>query len=268
MISFKAYLLERNYAVSTGKKEWGYAASGGLPLSPSMLQAYEKDVTAFHVTDIAGLPNVEKYQGKRKDLATFSRGSEGLAKGIYTVGELLLTLKGKSSFSATVDASTHLDRTGIRWLLPTWKAKKLESLFTAKMLVKVTAVYKDQIPESGVTYFEPIWQRITKMVTAMDGKDKNLFFKYYLDEAKKLITKELLEELIEEIEALNLQKGPFDNDEILLHNYKIIDTKVIMSNRPENVEKLKANAKAAKLDISKYKTISQDDLAKISPIKI
>ena len=263
MLKFKDYINEAKYPVPTAYKEWILASGGYLPISPSILQDFEKDITTYHITDIDGMSNVIKHQNGRKDLATFSRGSGSLSKGIHTKGEVLFTLKGKTSFASDVDASTILDRNGIRWLSNFWKAKVRNELFTDKMLKAIDSHYTIP-PNKDPKYLSPIWQRVNSMVAGMSGKEKSEFVKFYIDETKKLLTPSTMKAIMAEIEEQNIEKGVNANhNEILLHNYKVIDTKIIQSSDPAKFEKLKINAEKAGINISKYKTISQDELSKL-----
>lgn len=264
MISFTQYLEEKNYPVPSAYKEWILASGGYLPISPSILQKFEKDITVYHITDINGMSNVIKHQNGRKDLATFSRGSGSLSKGIHTKGEVLFTLKGKTSFASDVDASTILDRNGIRWLSNFWKADIRNDAFTNKMLKAIESRYTIP-PNANPRFLDPIWQRVNKMVTAMSGKEKSEFVKFYIDETKKLLTDSTMKAIMDEIEKLNVEQGlDANHNEILLHNYKVIDIKIIKSSDPSKYETLKKNAESAGINISKYKTIDQQDLAKLS----
>jgi hypothetical protein len=264
MISFTQYLEEKNYPVPTAYKEWVLASDGYLPISPSILQKFEKDITVYHITDIKGMQNVIKHQHGRKDLATFTRSSGSLSKGIYTKGEVLFTLEGKTSFASEVDASTFLDRNGIRWLSNFWDADIRNDLFTNKMLKAIESKY-DVPLNKNPKFLAPIWHRISRMVSDMSGKEKSEFVKFYIDETKKLLTDSTMKAIMDEIEKLNVEQGlDANHNEILLHNYKVIDIKIIKSSDPSKYETLKKNAERAGINISKYKTIDQHDLAKLS----
>jgi hypothetical protein len=263
MKTYQEFITEiKTYAVPAGTKEWKLATAGYVPLTPAILQHSEIDIITYHTTDISRVKDVEKYQGKRKDLATFRVGSESLSRGIYTRGEILLTLKGKTSFAAAVDASTILDRSGIRWLSAFWKSKKLLTLFTAKMLDKILEHYGDEIPKGDPKYGINYWNQIREMVSGMDGRGKAAFMKFYMEESKKLITPELLSVLISEIEELNREKSykQYDHDEVLLHNYIIIDKRIIISKDQDKNKLVLDKAKAENIDITSYGTINQEDL--------
>ena len=112
MITFLEYVNIRNH-----NKEWQFAADGFIPLSPSILKEFERDVKGvYHITDIKGLQKLAKLQGKRVDISTFSKGSKGLGVGLLTSAEVLVTLDGKSSIDFSGDVASKVDRNGIRWL--------------------------------------------------------------------------------------------------------------------------------------------------------
>ncbi len=103
----------------TQNKEWAFAAAGYLPLSPSILQEFEKNIKdVYHVTDIKSYPKLKTIQNRRIDIAGFTKASMGVVKGLLTDGELLVTLKGQTSVIFEGDVNTELDRNGIRWIKP------------------------------------------------------------------------------------------------------------------------------------------------------
>ena len=112
MITFLEFVNIRSH-----NKEWQFAADGFIPLSPSILKEFERDVKGvYHITDIKGLQKLARLQGKRVDIATFSKGSVGLGFGLLRSAEVLVTLDGKSSVDFASDVATKVDRNGIRWL--------------------------------------------------------------------------------------------------------------------------------------------------------
>ena len=120
LLTFLEYVNVRKH-----NKEWQFMADGYLPLSPSILKEFEVDVkNVYHVTTIKGLQKLAKLQGKRVDVAGFTRGSKGLSKGLLNDGEILTTLDGKSSVEFENDVNTRTDRNGIRWLSPNGNVSK------------------------------------------------------------------------------------------------------------------------------------------------
>ena len=109
MITFLEYVNIRRH-----NKEWQFAADGYIPLSPSILKEFERDVKGvYHVTDIEGLQKLAKLEGKRVDIATFSKGSKGLSGGLLRTAEVLVTLDGKSSIDFAGDVASKVDRNGV-----------------------------------------------------------------------------------------------------------------------------------------------------------
>ena len=87
----------------TRNKEWAFAAAGYLPLSPSILQEFEKNIKdVYHVTDIKSYPKLKQIQGRRVDIAAFTKASFGVVKGLLTDGELLVTLNARLPLSLKV----------------------------------------------------------------------------------------------------------------------------------------------------------------------
>ena len=190
MITFLEFVNVRSH-----NKEWQFAADGYIPLSPSILKEFERDVKGvYHVTDIEGLQKLAKIQGKRVDIATFSKGSKALSRGLLRSAEILVTLDGKSSIDFANDVATRVDRNGIRWLSShgsiTKNVNDIVFAFGQKVLKKVVRNF--DIPEAvpgSSTRTVPLHIRVGNWIHDKDGKTKRNFLKYYHTEAKKLINK-------------------------------------------------------------------------------
>ena len=73
MKPFKEFIAEkRKYALKNHTSEWFLASNGGIPLQPAVLQDLERDIKAYHVTDIKRLLRLKKLEGKRKDISAFT----------------------------------------------------------------------------------------------------------------------------------------------------------------------------------------------------
>jgi len=213
IMKFKDFLDEK-YVADGRRKEWELMMSGFMPLSPSILKDSEIFIPeAYHVTSIKYVSNVVKLQGKMVDLPTFTKGSEGISRGAFEKAEVLFKLSGYSSFSALKDFNSDLDRNGHRWLNP-WNNKVVDKKFSKK-------IYKEIIKEYNL---DDIYD-IPSLVNGMDNKEKYKFVKFYYDKSKKIITKSLIIEIQESISKNHT--GSFDNNEILLHNFKVLELLVI-----------------------------------------
>ena len=215
MITFLEYVNIRSH-----NKEWQFAADGYIPLSPSILKEFERDVKGvYHVTDIKGLQKLAKLEGKRVDIATFSKGSKALSRGLLRSAEILVTLDGKSSIDFANDIATRVDRNGIRWLSSHGSAQvKVNDIafaFGREILKKVVRNFKisEEVPGSG-TRTVPLHIRVGNWIHDKDGKTKREFIKYYHTEAKKLINKQLIDKINK---ATGTDYIQFKHDEILLH---------------------------------------------------
>jgi hypothetical protein len=91
-----------------------------------------------------------------------------------------------------------------------------------------------------------------------DGKTKRKFIKYYHTEAKKLINKKLIDKISKATEPDYTQ---FKHDEILLHNFKIVNSKLIRSSDPDKAEKMWKNAEEA--GMTKFDVIDQEEIANL-----
>ena len=264
MITFLEYVNIRR-----SNKEWQFAADGFIPLSPSILKEFERDVKGvYHITDIKGLQKLARLQGKRVDIATFSKGSKGLSSGLLRTAEVLVTLDGKSSIDFAGDVSSKVDRNGIRWLSSHGRiSQEVNDIVFAlgrKILKKVVSNFK--IPEAS----DPVYNRTVPLhigvgnwIHDKDGKTKRKFIKYYHTEAKKLINKKLINKINDTFSWYVSDKYelPFGHDEILLHNFKIVNSKLIRSSDPDKAEKMWINAEKA--GMTKFDIIDQYEVAKL-----
>jgi len=265
MITFLEYINVKKY-----NKEWQFAADGFIPLSPSILKKFEKDVKGvYHITDIKGLQKLARLQGKRVDIATFSKGSKGLSAGLLRTAEVLVTLDGKSSIDFASDVATKVDRNGIRWLSSHGTISKrvndIAFAFGREILKKVVKDFKvpEEVPGSS-TRTVPLHIRVGNWIHDKDGKTKRKFIKYYHTEAKKLINKKLIDKINTAVSIEGLvgwTRSAFAHDEILLHNFKIINSKLIRSSDPDKAEKMWKNAEEA--GMTKFDVIDQEEIANL-----
>ena len=261
MITFLEFVNIRSH-----NKEWQFAADGFIPLSPSILKEFERDVKGvYHVTDIKGLQKLAKLQGKRVDIATFSKGSLGLSLGLLRTAEVLVTLDGKSSVDFASDVATKVDRNGIRWLSSHGTISKrvndIAFAFGREILKKVVSNFK--IPEASDPVYSrtvPLHIRVGNWIHDKDGKTKRKFIKYYHTEAKKLINKQLIDKINKAVSSVDSLRA-FGHDEILLHNFKIVNSKLIRLIDPDKAEKMWKNAEKA--GMTKFDVIDQSEVAKL-----
>ena len=258
MITFLEYVNIRRH-----NKEWQFAADGYIPLSPSILKEFERDVKGvYHVTDIEGLQKLAKLEGKRVDIATFSKGSKALSRGLLRSAEILVTLDGKSSIDFANDVATRVDRNGIRWLSSHGSAQvKVNDIafaFGREILKKVVRNFDipEEVPGSS-TRTVPLRIRVGNWIHDKDGKTKRNFLKYYHTEAKKLINKQLIDKINKAVSG----KGwisHLGHDEILLHNFKIVSSRIILADNSDKAEKTLKRAKEA--GMGQFKKISAKEI--------
>jgi len=253
MITFLEYVNIRDY-----NKEWQFAADGFIPLSPSILKEFERDVKGvYHITDIKGLQKLARLQGKRVDIATFSKGSKGLSVGLLRSAEVLVTLDGKSSIDFAGDVASKVDRNGIRWLSSHGSiSKKVNDIvyaFGQEILKKVVDNFDIPSKKNFAMSID-----VGNWIHDKDGKTKRKFIKYYHTEAKKLINKQLIDKINK---ATGTDYIQFKHNEILLHNFKIVNSKLIRSSDPDKAEKMWKNAEKA--GMTKFDVIDQSEVAKL-----
>ena len=238
-------LLEK-YAAEGRSKEWELMIRGYMPLTPSILKEFEIFIPeTYHITSVKRVPDIIKLQNKKVDISTFTIGSTGISGGAIENGEVIFTLEGYSSFDASQDINTFLDRNGHRWLDP---YKDKDYIVNNKFSIKI---YSEIVKE----YNLDDRHSISSFVTKMDGKEKAKFIKFYYDASKKIINKKLLEEIKNSI-ARNYKMGGFDNNEILLHNFKIKDLKILGNSEREEYIWHKIQD-IADIDVSGYLDFSE-----------
>ena len=235
----------------TRNKEWAFAAAGYLPLSPSILQAFERDLDrAYHVTDIKSYSKLKSIQGRRVDIATFTQASHGIVKGLLTDGELLVTLKGKTSVMFEGDVNTELDRNGIRWLKPNGNVSQRVNDIVYAFGVDIG---NKVIKHFDISREDPAGKRskvseeiaIHNWIYDKPGGVKRQFLDYYYAEAKKLVNKQLIDQINKALGWRDNQN--ISHDEILLHNFKITDTKLILNEENNKQERMWDRADTAGL---------------------
>ena len=241
---------------STGRvenKEWAFAAAGYLPLSPSILVEFERDINkAYHVTDIKNYPKVKQIQGRRVDIATFTKASHGVVKGLLTDGEVLVTLKGKTSVIFEGDVNTEVDRNGIRWLKSNGnvsnRVNDIVYEFSTEISKRVIKHFDvDMEDHTGRRSKLPDEIAIHNWIWDEPGGVKKQFLEYFYAEAKKLVNKTLIDQINKAL-GWRDQQGIWNNithNEILLHNFKIIDTKLIINEESDREEKMWTRADKA-----------------------
>jgi len=197
-------------------KELDYMSKGFIPLSPSILKEFEIDIDmAWHITSRKNLETLKKLQGKRKQIPTFTTGSDGISYGAQSAAEILVNLSGKSSFRGKYDFFSKLDRNGLRWLDPMgYSDLGAHNKFTVPMNAKIIKYLEDENFGDDLDRFD-----IPDAIKDMAGKEKAKFIKFYLDTAKKMMNKKMLELINTAIESGF--KGTWNNDEVLLHDFTI-----------------------------------------------
>ena len=255
MISFLEFINVRK-----NNKEWQFMGDGYLPLSPAILKDFEVDVkNVYHVTTIKGLQKLARLQGKRVDISGFTRGSTGLSKGLLADGEILVTLDGKSSIEFENDVNTRTDRNGVRWLSPNGNvSSRLNArIFQFGLKIFPKLIKHFDIPSKGTKSM--LKYDVSGWIHDKDGKTKREFIKVYHQEAKKIIDSKYIEILQDDISYNDIAN--FNHNEILIHNFKITNSKLIRSSDPDKAEKMWKKAEDA--GMTKFDVIDASDVEKI-----
>jgi len=254
---------------STGRienKEWAFAAAGYLPLSPWIMQEFEQDISrAYHVTDIKSYPKLKQIQGRRVDIACFTKASSGVVKGLLTDGELLVTLKGKTSVIFQGDVNSELDRNGVRWLKTngnlSQRVNDIVYEFSTEISKRVIKHFDvDMEDHTGRRSKLPDEISIHNWIWDEPGGVKKKFLDYFYAETKKLVNKSFIDRINKAL-GWRDKAGVYSNithDEIFLHNFKIIDTELILNEENDRQEKMWE--RADKAGVSHFEVIDEYDV--------
>jgi len=282
MKPFKEFITEkRKYALKNHTSEWFLASNGGIPLQPAVLQDLERDIKAYHVTDLKGLTRLKKLEGKRKDVSAFTQGSTTISQdGIGTMGGVLTKLEGKTSIVFQKDAFTALDRNGNRWVDRINEeepsvTKKLERIFAKDMLTAVKKGFKKELEQTAKDFPDTkelvdmgvydYWSLVRKMVENMNGASKGKFMGFYMRESKKLLDVSTVMSIVSTLRHV----GGYDEkdvyDEVLIHQFKIIEVHHYESEMGPSLEEVQAAAKSIGFS---GKVVSRSDtyIQKINPM--
>jgi len=268
---FKEFLNE--YVAPNKSKEWNLMIQGALPLKNTVLPSEYESVTAYHVTDSEMFEQLVKLQNKKVQLPTFTKGATWVAQGIYTSGEVLVELEGLSKMTGSTDMMTTLDRNGQRWLTyDGTNSKALWNKFQKLMQQKVLDYFRSLLkpildkdpkflPEKYGRDTQPL---LFSLANAMDGKEKAAFIKWYYDEAKKMITPELLKKINSTMKIAKRGTESSKINEVILEKFQIKKFWYIDS---ENYNKCKREDCLKKYK-SKYEfcgIITDKEIGKITP---
>lgn len=227
--------------ITNGDAEWQFMSKVSLPLTPTLLQSVEKNIDkAYHITDISGFKTLYKLQGKRKSISCFTIGSRGISQGAKTDGVILVKLQGKSSFYSRTDFYSKLDRTGTRWISKYGDVDgKLDSKDSVIYNLFAKVMEKKILKKYPIKNIDELFLYIKEM----DRKEKTIFIKWYYSESKKIINKSFINSVIKKMELYGGHAHTYTNDELLLHNFKILNVYIVFENvkdKSKEYRKIKA----------------------------
>ena len=172
-----------------------------IPISSSMYKRIWPDTlraTVFHTTDVKGVKNIAKLEGKKSQIsAFFAMHSRYMDIGVATQGGVhsVLEMDADVLLSAAGDIMSHIDKVGRRWTsiadlqeTSRWTKfnkveKDLETMFT-KLVNKYLTRGEFQ---DSMTDFQ-LWHMAKRKV---DGKTMRLIIKDYIDGMEKVIKKNI-----------------------------------------------------------------------------
>jgi len=129
--SFKQHLLY----LSESEREWVYMLDLMVPVKPGYFD-FQTIETVYRVAGLQSARNVKKREHKKGIYTGFTKGSTGVASGIFSGVQFLWELEGKIQYDSGYDFYTRLDRNGYRWFRST--------AFKNMMEVKVKEYFKEK----------------------------------------------------------------------------------------------------------------------------
>ena len=250
MIRFKQYLREfamqstSDYVFDVSGQ--GSASSGlKIPISGPMFKRIWPDTireTVFHTTDLRGLENLKRLEGKKKSIsAFFSMMSRYMETGVATSGgeHVVVEMEADVLVSARDDIWSQVDKTGRRWVELSWFANAQWGGTGPKFAV-VERELNDFIRNLVVKHLEPIlgnkartefefdlWADMKRHLKG-DGQKLRLVIKDYFDGVEKVLkkNKEVMGNIIY---GYTKSKRMTDNawDEQIVNNIKVKKVHVI-----------------------------------------
>ena len=212
-MNFKKYLNEYIKHRST-VKEWEMAAYLFMPLSDSVMKKFITFIPeTYHVCSLSKLPLIQRYENKKHQISTFTKGSMLLSYGAETKTECLLVMEGYG-IPFDVDLGTYLDRNGKRWIAHNeinyagWDF--IWEDFSVPMVAELEKFFEKEGLEVNDIH------EIYDVIEEGDGKLKSKFVKFYYDKAK-----EILQRNFKSIQSKFVSTGASTNNEIVLVKYKI-----------------------------------------------
>ena len=256
---FKEYLNE----YINDKKEWEFMLDYYVPLKPYYFDNKKQKV--YRIAGEKSLNNMIKNQNTKTMYSGFTKSSNDLSTGIYSGGDYLYELYANVVFKAEYDFFTNIDRNGYKWFSSGVFKYKIIPLVDKYFENKIE-FYKNKISKS--TDYNVIYTYLNATdITGKDhkktkGKRKQDFIKWYYDTSKKLLTKDLLKEIKQEI--ISNKSITYSNDEVVFNDYKITGIFIPVTKEMSNSEVQQRKEKIK--DFKGYIMVS--DIAKINLPKI
>ena len=212
MIREAIQIVEKRYVdVWDAGNEWEYATGGFIPFTPYIMKEFEVKIdTAYHITGEDGVKGLKKIQGRKNQISVFTKGGDAISSGAKSGADFLVELSGISSFMSSMDIGSDLSKRGYKWIYFPYGVKGYTDVMNKKM----------------AEYLNTGEQNIKAELKHKSKKEQHRFMKWYLDEAKKLISKPLIKKMQKEL--LNRPNDTYwDNNELFLHSINVKNVKII-----------------------------------------
>ena len=233
MKRFKEYLAERGSSLSDllFLPRIGYYDQLMIPISSSMFKRIWPDTlraTVFHTTDAKGVKEIDRLQGKKKQIsAFFSMHGRYMNIGVATQGGVhsVLEMDADVLLSASGDIMSHLDQAGRRYT-------SISDLKETSRFVNFSAVEKDlekmfdPLVEKYLKRGEfqdnaTVWELWRMAKRKVDSKTLSLIIKDYMDGIEKVIKKNIDTFSDAMLSYAKKRTTDYSWDEQVVNNFKV-----------------------------------------------
>jgi len=170
-----------------------------IPISTSMFKRIWPDTiraTVFHTTDLRGLENLKRLEGKKKSIsAFFSMMSRYMETGVATSGgvHVVVEMEADVLVSARDDIWSQVDKKGRRWVALDWFANAVRTGPKFGMVEKEFSKLKENLVRKYVDRdqigdWREVWKEMKHYLKG-DGKKLSLVIKNYFDGVEKILKK-------------------------------------------------------------------------------
>jgi hypothetical protein len=189
---------------------------GYLPITNPLYKNFKKSALVYRIAGENSPSNIKKNENKKTLWSGFTKGSIGIAKGIYSGNTYLYEIEGDILLESELDFYTKLDRNGNKWFY-----SKTDNFI--KFQDEIIKKIEKYLNSEGKEKEQDTWMYLNsrKLDQKVKAERKRKFIKWYYDTVKKIITKPFISKIINDINKSRNIVGDYTNDEVIFNNYKV-----------------------------------------------